>query len=113
MFNKCLEHFRGNKQNNLLNFKSKNPTIFFIVDRLELEEQLYKELYSLDIVEPEIIGSIRELKEVLSYDDYRGKRGVFITLIHKFRPEELRDLQKDFSTIKGLYQSQKLPNNHS
>jgi|Deesub1362B_J571_1020462.scaffolds.fasta_scaffold00696_11 type I restriction enzyme R subunit len=72
-----------------------NPTIFFIVDRLELEEQLYKEFYSLDIVEPEIIGSIKELKEVLSYDDYRGKRGIFITLIHKFRPEELRDLQKE------------------
>ncbi len=79
--------------------KLENPTIFFIVDRLELEEQLYKEFYSLDIVEPEIIGSIKELKEVLSYDDYRGKRGVFITLIHKFRPEELRDLQKEIEEI--------------
>ncbi|HDM36732.1 MAG TPA: HsdR family type I site-specific deoxyribonuclease, partial [Candidatus Syntrophoarchaeum butanivorans] len=42
---------------------------------------------------------IRELKEVISFDDYRGKRGVFITLIHKFRPEELEELQKE---VEGL-----------
>ena len=76
-----------------------NPTIFFIVDRIELEEQLYKEFYSLDILKPEVIGSIGKLKEVLSYDDYRGKRGVFITLIHKFRPEELKALQKELENI--------------
>jgi len=79
--------------------KLENPTIFFIVDRIELEDQLYKEFYSLDIVEPEIIGSIWELKEVLSYDDYRGKRGVFITLIHKFRPEELKELHKEIEGV--------------
>ena len=76
-----------------------NPTIMFIVDRIEIEEQLYKEFYSLDMVRPDAIGSIGELKEVLSFDDYRGKRGVFITLIHKFRPEELRDLQAELEKI--------------
>jgi len=76
-----------------------NPTIFFIVDRIELEDQLYKEFYFLDIVRPEIIGSVGELKEVLGYDDYRGKRGVFITLIHKFRPEELDKLQEEIEDI--------------
>jgi len=76
-----------------------NPSVFFIVDRLELEEQLYTEFYSLDIVEPEIIGSIQDLKEVLSYDDFRGKRGIFIVLIHKFRPEELNELQKELENI--------------
>ena len=76
-----------------------NPTIFFIVDRIELEEQLYKEFYSLDIVRPEDIGSVGELREVLSYDDYRGKLGVFITLIHKFRPDELRDLQMELEEV--------------
>jgi type I restriction enzyme R subunit len=76
-----------------------NPTIFFIVDRIELEEQLYQEFFSLDIVQPEIIGSISELKDVLAYDDYRGKRGVFIVLIHKFRPEELKVLQKELEKI--------------
>jgi type I restriction enzyme R subunit len=63
-----------------------NPTIFFIVDRIELEDQLYNEFYALDIVEPEIIGSVWGLKETLKFDDYRSKRGVFIILIHKFRP---------------------------
>jgi type I restriction enzyme R subunit len=76
-----------------------NPSIFFIVDRIELEEQLYTEFYSLDIIEPEIIGSIQELKEVLSYDNHRGKRGIFIVLIHKFRPEELNELQKELENI--------------
>jgi len=76
-----------------------NPSVFFIVDRLELEEQLYTEFHSLDIVEPEIIGSIHELKEVLSYDDFRGKRGIFIVLIHKFRPEELNELQEELESI--------------
>jgi len=76
-----------------------NPTLFFIVDRIDLEEQLYKEFYSLDIVEPEIIGSVFELKKILQFDDYRGKRGVFITLIHKFRPEELKDLNTELEKV--------------
>lgn len=72
-----------------------NPSVFFIVDRLELEEQLYREYNALDIVEPEIIGSIDELRKILEFDEFRGKRGVFITLIHKFRIEELLGLQKE------------------
>ncbi len=79
-----------------------NPTVFFIIDRVELEEQLYKEFYSSDIVEPEIIGSVWELKEVLKYDDYRGKRGIFIILIHKFRQEELKELQKEIEQVSEL-----------
>ena len=76
-----------------------NPSIFFIVDRIDLEDQLYEEFYALDIVEPEIIDSIGALKEVLSFDGYRGKRGIFITLIHKFRPEELTNLQKEIRKV--------------
>ena len=76
-----------------------NPTVFFIVDRIELEDQLYKEFYSLDLVEPEIIGNIWELKEFLKFDDYRGKRGVFIILIHKFRPEELKEVYGEIEKI--------------
>jgi type I restriction enzyme R subunit len=76
-----------------------NPTIFFIVDRIELEDQLYKEFYSLDVVEPEIIGSVADLQETLKFDDYRGKRGIFIILIHKFRREELDELQKEIEKI--------------
>ena len=76
-----------------------NPSIFFIVDRIDLEDQLYEEFYALDIVEPEIIDSTGALKEVLSFDGYRGKRGIFITLIHKFRPEELIALQKEIGKV--------------
>jgi type I restriction enzyme R subunit len=76
-----------------------NPTIFFIVDRIDLEDQLYEEFYALDIVEPDIIDSTGALKEVLSFDGYRGKRGIFITLIHKFRPEELTALQKGIRKV--------------
>ncbi len=78
-----------------------NPTIFFIVDRDELQDQLYEEFNSLDIgIKPdEPIASVNELKEVLRHDDYRGKRGIFITLVHKFRPEELQDLQSAMAKI--------------
>jgi type I restriction enzyme R subunit len=76
-----------------------NPTIFFIVDRIELEDQLYIEFNSLDIVQPEMIDTVSKLKEILSYDDYRGKRGVFITLIHKFRPDEIEEIQKEIEDV--------------
>ncbi|WP_297506289.1 HsdR family type I site-specific deoxyribonuclease [Thermococcus sp.] len=69
-----------------------NPTIFFIVDRQELEEQLAGELKAVGL-SFEVIGSIKHLKEVLTHSD--GKRGIFVTLIHKFREEELRDLKKE------------------
>ncbi|MBU4223061.1 MAG: HsdR family type I site-specific deoxyribonuclease [Euryarchaeota archaeon] len=76
-----------------------NPSIFFIVDRIELEEQLYTEFNSLDIVKPEIIGSIDELRKVLKHDEGKGRRGIMITLIHKFRVEELSELQKELEEL--------------
>lgn len=76
-----------------------NPSIFFIVDRIELEEQLYTEFNSLDIVKPEIIGSIDELRKVLKHDEGKGKRGIMITLIHKFRAEELSELQNELEEL--------------
>ncbi|MDH7514187.1 MAG: HsdR family type I site-specific deoxyribonuclease, partial [Clostridiales bacterium] len=76
-----------------------NPSIYFIVDRAELESQLYDEFTALDIFSPEIIDSIAALKRVLKHDDYRSKRGVFIVLIHKFRPQELKSLQKELETV--------------
>jgi len=68
-----------------------NPSIFFVVDRVELQKQLLDELKGLKI-SCEVIESINDLKEVLSHAD--GKRGFFITLIHKFRAEELEELRK-------------------
>jgi type I restriction enzyme R subunit len=72
-----------------LYFELGKPTIFFIVDRRDLERQFNEELSSLDLnFSFEKIESINTLREVLIYDDYRGKRGVFLTLIHKFNLDE-------------------------
>jgi len=76
-----------------------NPTIFFIVDREELQEQLYQEFTALDITKPETIDSINALRVIIKHDENRGKRGIFITLIHKFRPEELSQLQKELDAL--------------
>jgi type I restriction enzyme R subunit len=66
-----------------------NPTIFFIIDRRDLENQMNNELSSLKLnFSFEKIGNVRKLKEVISHDNFQGKRGVFLTLIHKFSPEE-------------------------
>ncbi|MEM2174332.1 MAG: HsdR family type I site-specific deoxyribonuclease [Candidatus Micrarchaeia archaeon] len=72
-----------------LYFELGKPTIFFMVDRRDLEGQFGEELSSLDLnFEFEKIESIKHLKDVIIYDDYWGKRGVFLTLIHKFNTEE-------------------------
>lgn len=76
-----------------------NPTIFFIVDRDDLQQQLHQEFTALDITKPETIDSIHALKQLLIHDEGRGKRGIFITLIHKFRPEELQQLQEELDAI--------------
>jgi len=82
-----------------------NPTIFFIVDREELQEQLYQEFTALDITKPELINTIDTLKTILKHDEGKGKRGIFITLIHKFRPEEFQQLQKDLEKLSQTHQT--------
>jgi len=82
-----------------------NPTIFFIVDREELQEQLYQEFTALDITKPETIDSTHALRAILRHDENRGKRGIFITLIHKFRPEELQQLQKEIDRLSKTQQT--------
>lgn len=76
-----------------------NPSIFFIVDRLDLKDQLYQEFTGIDAVKPEIISNIGELKRVIMHDNFKGKRGIFITLIHKFRPEELEELSAELQNL--------------
>src|SRR5690606_35465406 len=58
-----------------------------------------------DIKKPHVIGSIRELKENIAADDYKGRRGIFIVLMHKFNPNEFNELveslnKKSADTIK-------------
>lgn len=74
-----------------------NPTIFFIVDRIDLEEQLRNEYEALDTSLPplERIESADVLREKLKL----GKRGTFLTLIHKFRPEEIKSLIEDLKKL--------------
>jgi type I restriction enzyme R subunit len=74
-----------------------NPTIFYIVDRIELEEQLRNEYEALETALPSLerIESIKELLETLKL----GKRGVFLTLIHKFRPEEIKTLIEELERL--------------
>ncbi|OIO22114.1 hypothetical protein AUJ17_00925 [Candidatus Micrarchaeota archaeon CG1_02_47_40] len=76
-----------------------NPTIFFIVDRDELEQQLFEEFAGVDVPTPEIVPSIEGLKKLLLFDGGRGKRGLFIALVHKFRVEQLAYLQKELEEI--------------
>lgn len=75
-----------------------NPTIFFILDRIDLKDQLYTEFNALDTIKPEKIETARGLKDMLKSSDYMGKRGIFITLIHKFKPEDFQAIQKHIET---------------
>lgn len=64
-----------------------NPTIFFIIDRVDLEDQLLEETAALDLhFGIDKVQSVNDLQEIIKADDYKGKRGAFITLIHKFDP---------------------------
>ncbi|MEM4625380.1 MAG: HsdR family type I site-specific deoxyribonuclease [Candidatus Pacearchaeota archaeon] len=72
-----------------------NPTIFFIIDRIELQEQLFEEISALDLgIKPEKIESKEELKKALLHDGGMGKRGFIVTLIHKFSQKDLLDVQQ-------------------
>jgi len=82
-----------------------NPTIFFIVDRRGLERQLNDELSSLDLnFGFEKIDRVRKLKSIIAHDNFQGKRGIFLTLIHKFRPDEKFLPEELLSEIKSVGQ---------
>ncbi|MCF6192188.1 MAG: HsdR family type I site-specific deoxyribonuclease, partial [Candidatus Hydrothermae bacterium] len=72
-----------------------NPTLFFVVDRVDLQDQLEREFSFLHIpVHARKIQSVRDLQRVLRADGYQGERGIFITLIHKFRPEDFQHFRE-------------------
>ncbi|MGB9936318.1 MAG: type I restriction endonuclease subunit R [Methanobacterium sp.] len=76
-----------------------NPSIFFIVDRRDLRDQLYQEFTALDAIQPELINSIDELISTMQHDELKGKRGVFISLVHKFKPEKLTNTRKELKKL--------------
>ncbi|MEM4036776.1 MAG: HsdR family type I site-specific deoxyribonuclease [Desulfurococcaceae archaeon] len=81
-----------------LYWKLENPLIFFVVDRVELQNQLYFEnLTKLDLgpeVKPKLVESIERLRQVLSYGDYRGEPGLFVVTVQKFQPSEFEELER-------------------
>ncbi len=88
--------------NKLFNYDALGtPSIYIIVDRDDLQTQLSDEYNFLDIKKPHTIESIRELKENIAADDYKGKRGIFIVLIHKFNPNEFFQLVEDVNKQTG------------
>lgn len=58
----------------------KNPTVIMLVDRNELESQLFGNLSAVGIEEVEIAVSKAHLQKLLSLD----KRGLIVSMIHKF-----------------------------
>jgi len=78
----------------LRNPKLESPTIFIIVDRRDLQRQIVEEEFAPLGIEIEKIESVRELVRVLKWGgkEREGKRGIFICLIQKFKPEKLKKL---------------------
>lgn len=71
-----------------------NPTVIMIVDRNELESQLFGNLRAVGIESVEIAGSKRSLKKLLKDD----KRGLIISMIHKFD-----DIPESINTRKNIF----------
>jgi type I restriction enzyme R subunit len=57
-----------------------NPTVIMLVDRNELESQLFANITALGIDNVEVTESKEHLRKLLSQD----KRGLIVTMIHKF-----------------------------
>jgi type I restriction enzyme R subunit len=85
-------------------FLERDPLVFFVVDRRELQRQLYDEFIK-DLYAPyfqeyvKVVESIDELKSILrdiAEREASGRaagRGVFIVLVQKFRPDEFKDVK--------------------
>jgi type I restriction enzyme R subunit len=71
----------------------KKPTVLMIVDRTELESQLFKNITGYGIANVQVANSKRELKRILG-SDYRG---LVVTMIHKFD-----DIPADINTRKDV-----------
>ena len=60
--------------------ETEKPTILMLIDRNELESQLFKNITGYGITSLEVAESKRDLQEILS-SDYRG---LIVSMIHKF-----------------------------
>ena len=69
------------------------PTVVMLVDRNELEQQLFKNIESYGITTVEVADSKRDLRQILA-SDYRG---LVVSTIHKFD-----DIPADINTRTGV-----------
>ena len=74
-----------------------NPTVLMVVDRNELEAQLFGNLASVGIERVEVARSKEHLKELLS----RDTRGLIVSMIHKFDeiPEKINTRENFFVLV--------------
>ena len=74
-----------------------NPTVIMLVDRNELESQLYGNLDAVGIAQVEVAESKRHLKKLLTND----RRGLIVTMIHKFEdmPERMNTRENIFVLV--------------
>lgn len=77
--------------------QSDKPTILLLIDRNELEDQLIKNLVSLDMENIEHAHSIARLNQLLRQDH----RGIIVSTIHKFRdmPANLNQRQNMYVLV--------------
>jgi len=73
--------------------EAERPSIYVMVDRIELEEQIEKDFAFIQIP-IEKIKSIKKLIEYLQWGE-EGKRGIFLVTIEKFRPKEFLKLKEE------------------
>jgi len=77
--------------------EAEKPSIFVMVDRKDLEDQIKKDFAFLKIP-IERVNSIRELINILKWGK-EGKRDIFLVTIEKFRPKEFLILEKQGEKI--------------
>jgi type I restriction enzyme, R subunit len=74
--------------------KFKNPTVLMLIDRNELQEQLFRNLSEVGFENAVVTESKRHLQKLLR-DDHRG---LIVTMIHKFD-----DVPADLNTRENVY----------
>ena len=80
-----------------------NPTVLMIVDRNELETQLFQNLSSVGIEEPIVADSKKHLRQLFEDD----RRGLIVSMIHKFEgiPENLNTRENIFVLVDEAHRS--------
>ena len=73
--------------------ESEKPTVLMLIDRNELESQLFKNITGYGITSLEVTESKRDLQEILS----SGYRGLIVSMIHKFN-----DIPPNINTREGV-----------